>query len=452
LLAKISQNLELLRLSGFLIGPTNEEESVTKFHFSDSILDLLLDSILIPELATRLPRFVEHVKLVLKPEKSTDLATFPTSILPPTLRTFSATFNLGKFTFDSPLPPHLEKWVAQMEWGSLPPNFIFPNSLQSINGSTTKTFGEHFERVPTSYTALNASQKQLEPIDVQNFPPSLAKLQLDQCGVNVLPILPKTLKSLTLTGMEAGVLKKDICERLEALHELDCYMIHLESITCLGAFKFLKKLHLAVYDVESLADSVFPPFISPFLETVNLEVLTTCCKQWPFWILQFKEHPSIRKLKCFLHYVDDGSANSQENEDFEIPKHLKCLPIRIESLWIPPPLLPRTQESALPIISSPEFIDCFRHFPSTLRELTFAETDPINNEELPLWLSDDCFTHLPPSLTHLQLQNVCGLTDHFWDIIPPDIMSVEITSPFEFWSDSFYKRRDEYLAKFEDKQ
>jgi hypothetical protein len=138
------------------------------------------------------------------------------------------------------------------------------------------------------------------------------------------------------------------------------------------------------------------------------------------------------------------------------PEYFKHLPPSLTELKVPPVSWDTTtsksasEEAAF--LSSPEFIECFRHFPNTLTDLSFGF--PLMNggtgSYKPRKLIEDCFAHLPASLTRLNLENVSMcITDRFWDAIPPSIGYISINPETFDRSPSASERLDEYLSKFE---
>jgi hypothetical protein len=193
------------------------------------------------------------------------------------------------------------------------------------------------------------------------------------------------------------------------------------------------------------------------LEQLNLIITVTSSTDkshpWPAWISQLKNQISLCNLCVSLResYNDFDDDHDEDGLDlsnpFTVPEYLKSLPPRLESLVLPCPMLPAESDAALPIVNSHGFLDCFRHFPLTLMDLSF-EDSPMERSIVPLWLTDDCFAHLPPSLTQLSFSSA-GLTERFWDVIPPNIRQFNVTrrGSHEFLA-SFSSRQREYLSKF----
>jgi hypothetical protein len=283
--------------------------------------------------------------------------------------------------------------------------------------------------------------------EVKSFPPSLSSLEFGSISSDAWFLLPKTLTELEVRS-EARMLSREICEGLAALEKLDCCLHNFESTSCLSAFKILKKLVITVSQEELTFEAeLFVHLKSPRIEEIALSIYINQCLLWPTWICQLQSHVSLRRLDCYLNNVHRAP------EVYALPEYLKRFPPRLTYLSIPPPFIPIEQKEAAPIISSTEFLECFRHFPKNLSTLNFGypRIDPsIPTHRQALWLSDECFTHLPQSLTFLGLKHVAGLTDRFWDIIPPNIVSISLLRLPGFNADpSFYARKDAYLSKFE---
>lgn len=446
LLSKISQNLEFLCLKFIPIG-LNKDDPVEGFQFSDSLLDLRLNNVIVAQLVSKLPRYVEHVEIKLSYESHK--LKFPISVLPPTLRTFNFECSY-EFAFQIDgcgFPPNLEQWNARVDWeNEVLENFKFPDSLQRIEHCPLEVFGDHLERAPKSLKFmdlnLTTSDRTIEVIDIQNLPPLVTELVLCQCE-GIISALPRRLTSLTLGSTKArGCLTVEVCSFLENLQTLNCHIHHFEVVHCLSAFKCIKNLtFLATNEHLDEEEKLFSQLACSSLEEVDFKLFQTFEKLWPYWITQLQTQPELRSISCLVF-----SKTSSEG----FPEYLKRLPPHLESLQVPALHLPKDTSSAdaKSIISSQAFTDCFKSLPSTLTSLLFRKSSGKS-----LLLSDDCFTHLPPSLTVLGLFNVEGITDRFWDVIPPSIRSVQVTvdvlgqdAPD---TPSFRQKRLEYSSKFE---
>jgi hypothetical protein len=209
LLAKLSQNLELLHLKELevILGPN---ESVEEFQFPDSLLDLHLTHLSVPDLLTKLPKFLQFLEVKL----FRGVIVLPVSAFPPTLRTLNS--HSVPLVVDGPFPPNLQNIFGEILWSTCPPGFVLPASLQRIS-CPLKLFGDIFEKIPQSLRVLDASTIELEPAHVNNFPPALNELRLGSFGLGVISMLPRTLTSLTLTAFQGRVLPYQVCERLENL-------------------------------------------------------------------------------------------------------------------------------------------------------------------------------------------------------------------------------------------
>jgi hypothetical protein len=134
-----------------------------------------------------------------------------------------------------------------------------------------------------------------------------------------------------------------------------------------------------------------------------------------------------------------------------LPEYLKCLPPNLTYLHVPPRVISRvldeSEEDAL--LASPAFLDCFHHLPKTLTSLDFGSPcrDPATDYEYFTRLSDECFSHLPPSLTRLYIPSVIGITNRFWDIIPPNIQDMQFNDDYVNQTPLFAQRRDAYSQK-----
>jgi hypothetical protein len=210
----------------------------------------------------------------------------------------------------------------------------------------------------------------------------------------------------------------EICEGLASLEVLVCSLHHFQSAACLSAFKCLKRLRLEVSaDWLATEESLFTHLPSSSMDSIEHLTITIGVSHaihWPIWITQFKECPRLSTLNCIL--FEFAGNNS-------LPHYLKQLPKSLRQLNVPPipfskPL--KSEEQELAFCSSPEFIDCFQHFPKKLARLSFGYPlqHPSEPRSKPLMLSDDCFTHLPPKLVSLFLKNVVGITERLENVIP----------------------------------
>jgi hypothetical protein len=446
LLAKISQNLEVLRLSSFriILGP---KESSDQFQFSDSLLDFSLDDLQVPQLLSKLPKYLEHLKVSVMGKRSPDI---PVSTLPATLRTCQVFGTV--FVLDGPFPPQLETWSAKATWKSVPSNFSFPSSLKDIN-CPWYSFDPDLELIPKSLTALNASDINLVSRHIQNLPPFLSELYLRGANPEIYPLLPTTLKRLHIVSHHSGILTREVCDRLESLEKLVCYLHHFESASCLSAFKCLKILEWSITEEElTFEEQLFSNFQKSCLQSVESVLLGLMGRApfWPIWLTQFKECQHLKTLKCSFFDIARAAGNDS------MPLYLKCLPPSLTVLDVPPiavhPLSIYQTQQIEASNSSPDFIECFHHLPTTLQSLSFGSAiwDPVSQQYMPVVLSDDCFTHLPTSLTHLNLINVCGLTERLWEIIPRMIGELDFSPKTLEEAPSFRKLSKEYLAKLEE--
>jgi hypothetical protein len=452
LLAKVSQNLEVLRLNRFPIELA-ADENVEDFAFSDSILDLELNALNVGQLLTKLPRYIEHVDIELSAQ-SPMLASVPISSLPVSLRTFTIRYwdENATFVVDGPFPPHLELWSANVNWDSRPENFTFPPTLKVID-CPWEVFGSHLERAPKTLTRLYACDYDLEEAQFHNFPASLSELHLGRSFSGVYSMLPHTLRHLHLIAVrESAVLTRAVCETLEALEALNCELLHLESVACLGAFKCLNRL---LIDAEELdlppGDALFAhlaPSCMHTLEVVSLGVIGLDFGSWPIWIAPLKECPNLNKLSVRLEMrlmarADNQPAPNQSTSVHSwMPFYLKSLPPSLTALIIPPMKNSITTFIGDPktLLSSPEFHECFHRFPKTLTNLSFGYQVTK--------LDDECFAHLPSLLTRLDVSKVTGITDRFWQLIPPHIADFQF-NPSILAAPSFSDLRNAYRHKLE---
>jgi hypothetical protein len=380
------------------------------------------------------------------------------SVLPATLlslRVFAYP-RKARFIVDGPFPPCLKEWSANLSWSWMPKDFKLPDSLREID-CPTEVFGTHLKDAPRSLTQLDVTDIELEALHVQNFPSHVSELLIGSSSREALLILPKTLSSLWITSLPTvGILTKAVCERLESLESLTCDLHLLEHPSCLQAFKCLKALHFRVC-LDYLADetSLFSNLSVSTVNTIESVVLDLMnpnpSRLWPTWVTQLRECPRLERINCTPFEMLCGNDC--------LPLYLKCLPPSLTELGMPPmpmflaPSSPEKEKAeTLAFISSPEFVDCFHHFPKSLTDLSFGYPCPNpskdSNRAQPIMLPDDCFTHLPPSLTHLNLLNVVGLTERFWDIIPPHIAGFQFNGQFPPHP-SFGLSHEIYLSKFD---
>jgi hypothetical protein len=447
LLAKLSQNLELLSLKNFYIEQGNDE-SMENFHFPDTILDLSLSFVFATRIiVTKLPRYVERVEIGFHIQ-SGKVSDVPISVLPRSLRKLfisSMPFQLV-FVPDAPFPPNLEEWNARVDFGRLLPlmSFEWPCSLR-IFECPAKIFEKHPFGAPRNLTSLNFNDKVLEEEDLRNFPETLLSLTADFASLKVVSMLPTSLTSLNTCSFGESALTSDACKRLAFLQDLDCCLHNFATASCLSAFACLKKLKLYVVDEHLQSEeSLLSHLTSPVMEEISIEIgaLLAPSRAWPSWLSQLTHHVNLRILSLEIR-------KPHFTPPMTLPDYLKLLPPKLESLKLPPALLPSDQTEATEILSNPEFLDCYRHFPNTLTKLSFAHTIEIGRRKSPpSWLSDDCFAHLPHSLTELVLEDIRGLTDRFWDVIPPNIARVNVDITSIVSTDEFDRKASQYAAKF----
>jgi hypothetical protein len=222
------------------------------------------------------------------------------------------------------------------------------------------------------------------------------------------------------------------------LEELRIHLHHLESDDCLSAFTRVKKLKIIVSEEGVARSDLFTHLKSKVINQVELAILVHC-PHWALWITQLKSHDTLRDLQCIQAF--------SEIYFISVPEYLKSLPPGLTSLHIPHPSLPFEKQEATSVLSNSQFIECLHHFPSNLTSLSFEL--PFMEARRSLWLSDDCFTHLPSSLTELDLSETVGLTERFWDIIPPYIGTLTLGSSVTTPTTSFCEKKYAYQAKFE---
>jgi hypothetical protein len=192
LLSKISQNLELLHLDHFQIalGPG---ESVSDFRFPDSILDLFLARVLVTEIVTKLPRYVERVEIACDVRNSSQLPDVPLSVLPETLRKLRICGALYcvPFILDGVFPARLEELDAHVKWDLAPAEFSIPNSLQIVNCDGEVLSATALEKASKSLRAMNMSYTHIDAVRVLNFPPSLLSLEVTSIDPQAMTLLLK---------------------------------------------------------------------------------------------------------------------------------------------------------------------------------------------------------------------------------------------------------------------
>jgi hypothetical protein len=449
LLAKLTQNLECLKLRQFTIV-LGANETLEQFEFSDSLLELWVDSLHYAALITKLPRFIEHVSIGFHSE-SKGIFNSTVSMLPVTLKTFILLNRPHKaqFVIDGPFPPHLERWEAKFKWESVSTAFPPPSSYKEGN-IPIQMFGKSLELIPKSLREINVTGMDLRAEQVENLPAALWRLTLGQSNDDVFLKLPKTLRSLTLVGpVKQGVLDREVCERMENLEELDCSSDHLALLSDLNAFIRLKGFVFNVKDArltkEGKLFSHLSEALKDSLETIRIIITRQFGPLWPVWMAQLTEYRKLTSLACILDtFCGDNWL--------KIPTFLKCLPPSLTQLQVPPIPLSKPMnslEEEVALIASPEFRKCFRHLPKSLIDLHFGfpRSHPEFHSPYPLRLSDDCFAHLPPSITHLSLSNVCGITEQFWDVIPPHIGYFVFSDRTLQSNPSFRKLEEEYFSK-----
>jgi hypothetical protein len=296
-----------------------------------------------------------------------------------------------------------------------------------------EVFGDDFERAPKPLKYLDASMIYLEARHFENLR-SLCELHFSALDPAAIVSLPRTLTSLSIESQtEAGVLTQGACEGLEALEKLCCCLHHFESVSGLKSFKYLETLKLYVENGHTaFEEELFSHITSTQLTKVKLSVSPPGAV-WPVWLSQCQKFDSMRVLNCRI----DSSC-----DQVVVPEFLKRLPPRLKSLTVPSPMLPLQEAAAKSIISSPEFVDCYHHFPTTLTHLRF---DSSNGS---MRISDECFSQLPKSLTYLALGAIYGLTDRFWELIPPNIRYFNLVIPPHLQTSSFSELHAKYLAKF----
>jgi hypothetical protein len=286
----------------------------------------------------------------------------------------------------------------------------------------------------------------LEEEDMRNFPKSIVSLTADFRSLKVVSMLPTSLTSLDMYSVGGSVeLTIDICKSLASLRDLNCCLLNLATASCLSAFTCLKTLFLFVEEEHlSSEESLLSHLTSPVMEEISIEFdrQHSGCDVWPSWLSQLTHHANLRILSLDI-------TRPQFTPPVTFPEYLKRLPPNLERLKVPPALLPSNQTEAIEILSNPEFLDCYRHFPNTLIDLSFTHAILVNRRKSPpSWLSDDCFTHLPHSLTELVL-DADGLTDRFWDVIPPNIAHIRVGVTSSLHTDEFDRKASQYAAKFE---
>jgi hypothetical protein len=304
--------------------------------------------------------------------------------------------------------------------------------------------------MPKSIVELDVRQHNLLTTQIDKLPPNLSELLLCDQSLPLIAILPRTLRRLHLMPIiGVSVLKSDICEGVEALEILECCLHHFETVACLSIFKRLKLLELRVESkhlaTEKELFSNFQKSSTETIEEVQLAIRSAFSSPWPQWLTQLEKFQKLKHLTCNSRLVVVDSADCPS----ALPEYFKRLPPNITHLDVPP--IPRqllcanqSSEESESLLSSHQFLDCFHHFPSSLTSLSFGK----HPHTLTLKLSDDCFTHLPQNLTSLNLAVITGITNHFWDVIPPHI------SDFHFNSESidipsFHQRRMDYLHNTE---
>jgi hypothetical protein len=326
-------------------------------------------------------------------------------------------------------------------WGSLPPNFSLPSTVREID-CPWEVFGDHLELVPKSLSLLYASDYQLEKRHVDNCPPSLTELYLDRIFPEALSMIPTHIRKLHLIGLQKpGILTRSVCERFESMELLNICLHHLEFPSCLSAFKCLKILGITV-SRDHLTDeqqlfSRLSASSKESLKQVDLHSEDVRLPIWSTWITQLQDCQHLESLEFSL---GDFCGDDQ------IPSYLKLLPPSLKTLVVPPTAQSKAfspSKGQQRHLLSPDFVDCFHHLPGTLTELMFGYLGPI-------LLSDDCFAHLPPTLTSLNLVKITGITERFWQLIPPHIPAIEFSpAVLQQGGGAFSQLRNAYLQKLE---
>jgi hypothetical protein len=336
---------------------------------------------------------------------------------------------------DGPFLPGLEEWNAPiLDWNQMIPTF-FPSIIRMIN-CPRSVFGETLESVPKSLTWVDAQELDMEAA-VCNLPPSLLHLELGESSLQVLSMLPKTLRYLDITSSQSPyALTMEDCMRLERLDWFLVSLHQLESTSCLSAFKCLTGLIITVKQQHLAHDPLLFEHLSPSCKETIVDVQLTCSFNvkpccWQLWISQLHYCPRITSIICFIDMMMPDSEL--------LPSHLKYLPPSLTGFLMPANnFITEPLDKAQALLSAPEFHDCFHHFPKSLTQISFG-LDPIT-------LSDDCFSHLPPYLAHLDLRNVLGITDKFWKLpLPPLLTELEFHN--DVLTPSFCQLRDEHLRK-----
>jgi hypothetical protein len=231
----------------------------------------------------------------------------------------------------------------------------------------------------------------------RSLPPHLVSLEISLHsfgGLECFDVLPSTLKTLSLT---AG----DDCRDESSLSYLRYLWSqssrlghHIPSqITDLSLH--LRKVGFPwTHWIKGMAEKEFPPQLTTL--TVRIHYKSISAFQFP---------PAQE-----IVISDDMLADKAQNMDPEI--------------WFPS--LPNSLKTFICGIN-PAFklpVDVFKQLPRGLANLQFV--NPLN---VTFSISNDHLTHLPPSLTLLNIRQARGITGDFYSYLPPLIKSIFILDP-----------------------
>jgi hypothetical protein len=283
------------------------------------------------------------------------------------------------------LPNQSDVWLTD----STPQDIILPPNLKSFVFNGRDSHLVPIASIPHNITYFRGTLSLPEQLLI--LPSTLREITIFNIGDgNTAPIslaawkrLASTLKSLTLSV--------DMLESVESLKVLD------------GT---LKTLLLLLPGTSARFDFISAPILPSSVTKLTLEGRygddDDNVTDWTAMLTHLQILPKLRKLSVRWGSLEHPPTSNHLNE------YLKVLPRTLTQL--------ETQ-----VLGGME-IDTFSHLPRPLKSLLIHVISEKNGE-----LSNQHFSQLPSSLTHLYIEGGAKLTAAIYEVIPPTILRTDFS-------------------------
>ena len=256
--------------------------------------------------------------------------------------------------------------------------------------------------LPPLLTSLSLPHASMDKISLDTLPRTLIKLGLGLTSGSALSKLPRTLKSLHASfPVHVKLTKSDLQHLPDQLEEFSLSLDELSDPQAVTGLPLsLQTLRLTATRLSKHISNL-GSYIPHSVTDLRLSV-TDLNPIWPQWIMQMQDRGvKLSILDIFPCTTENPAPPIDSSFLKRLSPSLQSLRVSATGNW--------TQNK-----------DCLQSLPPSLHTLHVL---PVSTNS-PTTLTDDHFTRLPNTLTHLRVPTYKGLTTKFWKVIPRGILTI----------------------------